>query len=402
MMRQTWRWFGQHDTITTAHMRQAGVEGIVTALHDIAPGVVWSQNDINARKSLIESMPDGSPSGLTWDVVESLPVSEVIKTKSAGYEAHIAAYRESLRNLAACGVQVVCYNFMPVLDWTRTVLRNPLPHGGTTMLFDLVDFAAFDLYMLKRPAAVDDYPEECRTLAHARFEAMSEAERLGLINNIVAGLPGSNESWTLDDIRAHLQTYADIGADALRANLIDFLAEVAPLAQELGLRMCCHPDDPPFPLLGLPRIMSNLADYTAVVRAVDMPSNGVTFCTGSLGVNPDFDGPAFVEALGDRIHFAHLRNTTRLDPAFGERSSFYEAAHLGGDTDMVATVRALLAEQNKRKAAGRADWQIPMRPDHGQDLLDDVGRGGMPGYPMIGRMRGLAELRGVMAALSAA
>lgn len=392
-MRQTWRWFGPADTISIAEIRQTGAAGIVSALHHIPSGAVWSEAEIARRKAEIET-----GSGLTWDVVESLPVSEAIKTQTGPWLDHIAAYRDSLRNLAATGPKTICYNFMPVLDWTRTALRAPLPHGGTAMRFDLTDFAMFDLHLLARPGAAEDYTDAVRADAARRFAETDDTARAQLVNNIVAGLPGANDSWSLDDVRALLATYSGIDARRLRQNLIDFLAEVAPVAEGLGLRLCCHPDDPPFSLMGLPRVMSDLADYRAVLEAVDLPANGVTFCTGSLGVRADFDPVAFVETLGARIHFVHLRNTRR--DGNGNRVSFMESDHLAGDTDMVATLRALLAEEHRRKAEGRADWELPMRPDHGHDLLDDHRRASQPGYPLIGRMKGLAELRGVIAALS--
>jgi mannonate dehydratase len=392
-MRQTWRWFGPADTISIAEIRQTGAAGIVSALHHIPPGAVWSEAEIARRKAEIET-----GSGLTWDVVESLPVSEAIKTQTGPWRDHIAAYKDSLRNLAATGPKTICYNFLPVLDWTRTALRAPLPHGGTAMRFDLTDFAMFDLHLLARPGAAEDYTDAVRAEAARRFAETDDTARAQLVNNIVAGLPGANDSWSLDDVRALLATYSGIDATRLRQNLIDFLAEVAPVAEELDLRLCCHPDDPPFSLMGLPRVMSDLADYRAVLAAVDLPANGVTFCTGSLGVRADFDPVAFVDALGARIHFVHLRNTRR--DGNGDRVSFIESDHLAGDTDMVATLRALLAEERRRKAEGRADWELPMRPDHGHDLLDDHRRASQPGYPLIGRMKGLAELRGVIAALS--
>ncbi|MDE3120896.1 MAG: mannonate dehydratase [Paracoccaceae bacterium] len=399
-MKQTWRWFGPHDTVSVDEMLQAGVQGVVSALHHLPPGTVWPVEEIRKRQAQIGTRADGTPSGLGWDVVESLVVSETIKTKGTGYGEHIAAWKASLENLAACGVETICYNFMPILDWTRTRLRAPMPHGGTAMLFDLVDFAAFDIHILARPGAAEDHGPEIAEAAHARFAAMDDAARKALRDNIVAGLPGANDSWTLDEIRALLSTYAGITPDRLSQNLIDFLAQVVPTAERLGLRLCCHPDDPPFPLLGLPRVMSNADDYARTLAAVDSPASGVTFCTGSLGVAPNFDPVRFIERLGGRIHFVHLRNTTRIAPATPRRTSFYEAAHLEGDTDMVATIRALLAEETRRRAAGRRDAQIPMRPDHGQDILDDRKRASMPGYPLIGRMRGLAELRGVMTALA--
>lgn len=399
-MRQTWRWFGPADTVNISDLPQVGVEGVVSALHHIENGTVWSPEAIEKRKLEIERLPNGAASGVTWDVVESLPVSEVIKTKGSDYKSHIENYCRSLENLASAGLYTICYNFMPVLDWTRTNLRAPMPTGASAMLFDLVDFIAFDLFILERPGGASDYSSDIVSDAERRFAQMDDAAKLALQQNIVAGLPGANDGWTAEEIRDHLATYSGMTRDVLRQNLIDFLSEVIPTAERLGIRMCCHPDDPPFSLLGLPRIMSSEADYAAVMQAVDSHSNGITLCTGSLGVNPDFDGPGFVERLGDRIHFAHLRNTSRIAPADGSRTSFFEAEHLGGDTDMVGTVKALMAEQERRKAEGRADWQIPMRPDHGQDLLHDQKQESMPGYPLIGRMRGLAELRGVMAAVS--
>ncbi|MBB5721827.1 mannonate dehydratase [Loktanella ponticola] len=398
-MKQTWRWFGPHDTISTADMRQCGVEGVVSALHHIQPGAVWSQNEIKKRQAQISTLPDGTPSGLAWDVVESLPVSETIKTKGPDYTTHIANYIESLRNLAACGIEVLCYNFMPILDWTRTDLHRAMDHGGTAMSFNLIDFVAFDVHILERGAASDDYSTDTLAQAAERFAGLDTAARKQLQNNIIAGLPGANDAWSLQEVRDNLATYADIDAAKLFSNMIDFLAQVAPVAQEVGIRMCCHPDDPPFPLLGLPRIMSTQADYTRLIADVDLDANGITFCTGSLGVDPDFDGPQFIRDLGHRIHFAHLRNTKREMPHDGKRTSFHEAPHLGGDTNMVAVMRALLDEEAKRRASGRTDHSIPMRPDHGQNILDDLTRDSMPGYPLIGRMRGLAELRGIMAAL---
>ena len=391
-MKQCWRWFGPDDPISLPALQQVGVEGIVTALHHIPPGAVWDEQSIADRQAQLAT------AGYQWDVVESLPVSEAIKTQTADMSAHVATYKTSLQALANRGIHVVCYNFMPILDWTRTSLRAPQPHGGTAMLFDLTDFAAFDLCILKRVGAAQDYSEETRGAACSRFQDMSDQAKTKLQQNITAGLPGANDQWSVEDVRALLGTYTGITPDRLRANLIDFLAEVAPAAQELGLRLCCHPDDPPFSLLGLPRVMSTSGDYEAVLKAVDLPSNGATLCTGSLGVAPGFDGAGFVRQHGPRIHFAHLRNTKRIAGTDPLKPDFYEAAHLEGDTDMVGTIRALIQEEARRKSEGRADWQIPMRPDHGQELLSDLGGHSTPGYPLIGRMRGLAELRGVMAA----
>lgn len=398
-MRQTWRWFGPEDTVGIDELLQVGVEGVVSALHGLAPGQVWTVEAIRERQRLIATRPSGEPSGIAWEVAESLPVSEDIKTQSADCAEHIAAYQQSLRNLATCGIHTVCYNFMPILDWTRTDLAARRRHGGSAMLFDLLDFAVFDLCILERAGAEQDYPAEFLEQARERFSHLSPEQCVALQNNIVAGLPGATDKWTVEDVRHHLASYADIDAPVLRRHLIDFLQQVVPIAEEVGINLCCHPDDPPFSLLGLPRIMSCEDDYAQVLDAVDSPNSGITFCTGSLGVNAGVDAVGFIKRLGHRIHFAHLRNTTRIQPAFAEKTSFYEAAHLEGDTDMVAVIAALLDEQARRRAEGRSDAVIPMRPDHGQDLLDDLKRDSMPGYPLIGRMRGLAELRGVIAGI---
>jgi len=397
-MRQTWRWFGPQDLVSIDDMLQAGVQGVVSALHHVPTGAVWEPAEIARRKEEIGRRADGSPSGLAWEVVESLPVSEDIKKQRGAWRAHLAGYRQSLRNLAAAGIEVVCYNFMPVLDWTRTDLAWRVAHGGTCMRFDLADFAAFDLHILRRPGAAVDYPADLRDEAATRFAAMDDARKRQLARNIAFGLPGAAESLTLEDLRAHLDEYGAITADDLRAHLVTFLEEVVPVAEEVGIRMCCHPDDPPFPLLGLPRIVSTEADYAAIMAAVDSSANGITLCSGSLGARPDNDLPGMMRRLGDRVHFLHLRNVKR--EGAGIRGSFHEAEHLGGDTDMVALIAAAIAEERRRKAAGRADHVIPMRPDHGQDILDDLKRRAQPGYPAIGRLKGLAELRGVMTALT--
>ena len=397
-MKQTWRWFGPKDMVSIDDIRQAGAIGIVSALHHVPTGAVWTAEEIARRQREIATMKDGAPSTLTWDVVESLPVSEDIKKQSGEWRNHIAAYKESLKNLAAAGIEVICYNFMPVLDWTRTDLAYRLPTGGTCMRFDLTDFAAFDLHILRRPGAMDDFPDDLREAASARFAAMSDTRKEQLARNIVFGLPGAAENFSLEDVRRHLAEYGRIGAQTLRANMAAFLEQVAPVAQDLGLRLCCHPDDPPFPLLGLPRIMSTEADYRWLTRAVDLPANGITLCSGSLGARPGNDLPGMMERLGERVHFLHLRNVARETE--GIPCSFHEAEHLGGGTDMVALVKAALDEEARRRAAGRADASIPFRPDHGQDILDDLGRQAQPGYPSIGRLKGLAELRGVIAALS--
>ena len=400
-MRQTWRWFGPVDPVGVDDMLQAGVEGVVTALHHVPPGVALTDEAIARRQAEVATRGDGSASGLAWEVIESLPVSEAIKTQGPDCAAHLAAWRASLEALARAGIGTVCYNFMPVLDWTRTVLRCPMPHGGTAMAFDLIDFAAFDLHLLARPGAADDYGAALRAEAERRVAGLDDVGRAALARACLSGLPGEAEAMTVDRLRGLLHGYAGIDDARLRGHLADFLAEVVPTAERLGLRLCCHPDDPPFPLLGLPRIVSDQGDYRRLVEAVPSPANGITFCTGSLGVRHDFDPVAFLAELGPHVHFAHLRTTTRDGAADGARVSFHEALHLEGDVDLAATVRALMAEEARRRAEGRADAEIPMRADHGQELLSDVGAGGTPGYPLVGRMRGLAELRGLMAASNA-
>ena len=397
-MRQTWRWFGPQDRVSVDDMCQAGVEGVVSALHHVPTGAVWTPDAIAQRQAEIARMADGSPSGLSWEVVESLPVSEDIKKQRGAWRAHIANYKTSLTHLREAGIRVICYNFMPVLDWTRTDLAWRRPTGATCMRFDFTDFAAFDIHTLARPGAEEDYPEAIREEAARRHAAMGDAPRAALARNVTFGLPGAAETFTLEDVRAHLAEYGAITPERLRANLIDFLTEVAPHAELLGLRLCCHPDDPPFPLLGLPRIMSTEADYAAVMAAVDLRANGITLCSGSLGARPDNDLPGMMQRLGDRVHFLHLRNVTREGDSI--RGSFFEDEHLKGGTDMVALIAAVLREEARRRAAGRPDSEIPMRPDHGQDILDDHNRRTQPGYPAIGRLKGLAELRGIMTALA--
>ena len=397
-MRQTWRWFGPNDRVSIDDMLQAGVQGVVTALHHVPTGTVWTPEQIALRQSQLAVMRDGTPSGLEWEVVESLPVSEAIKTQSGNWRAHVQNWIASMRNLHAAGIRVICYNFMPVLDWTRTDLEWRRPNGARCMRFDLTDFAAFDIHILERPGAAEDFPEDIRDAAARRFADMDDAARQQLAGNVVFGLPGAAEHLTMGDVRDLLQTYAPVADAVLRRNFNDFLEQVAPVAQDLGMRLCCHPDDPPFPLLGLPRVMSTEADYVERMAAVDLPANGITLCSGSLGARHDNDLPGMMRRLGDRVHFLHLRNVRRDSDTIP--ASFFEDEHLTGQTDMVDLIDAVLAEEARRRAAGREDWRIPMRPDHGQDILDDIGRGGQPGYPAIGRLKGLAELRGVELALS--
>ena len=396
-MRQTWRWFGPVDKVTISDVRQAGAQGVVTALHHVTTGQAWPAAEIEKRKAEVATLPDGSPSGLAWEVVESLPVSEAIRTQSGDWRGDLERYRTSLTHLADAGIRTVCYNFMPVLDWTRTDLAAPMVHGGRAMRFDLVDFAAFDLFVLQRPGAADDFSADVQAQARRRADAMDDEQKAWLTRNIIAGLPGSAEHWTIATVREKLDDYAAIDGDRLRQNHVDFLSEVTGHAEQLDMHLCCHPDDPPWPLLGLPRVMSTAGDFRALLSAVDSPSAGLTFCTGSLGARPDNDIVAMVEEFAPRIHFVHLRNVTRETQ--GVPCSFFEDEHLCGDTDMVAVLAALLAEEGRRRDEGRADSSIPMRPDHGQDILDDLDRGAQPGYPAIGRLKGLAELRGIMAAL---
>ena len=391
-MRHTWRWFGPIDKVGVEDAAQAGAQGIVSALHHIPTGEVWPMEEIGKRHDEIRA------GGLVWDVVESVPISESIKTQTGDWRSHIANWQETLRRLSASGIRTVCYNFMPVLDWTRTDLRWTARHGAKAMRFDLIDFVAFDLHLLKRPGAAEDYEEAIREKAAVRFAQMPDERRTALSKNIGAGLPGSADGYTLPQLLELLQTYSGITREKLQQHLVDFLSEVTPVAERVGINICAHPDDPPWALLGLPRILSSEEDYLRMLAAVDSPANGVTFCTGSLGARASNDLPAMVRRLAPRIHFVHLRNVHREEE--GTPCSFFEDEHLEGDTDMVAVIAELLAEEKRRKAQGRSDHQIPMRPDHGQEILDDLKRGAQPGYPAIGRLKGLAELRGIERALS--
>jgi mannonate dehydratase len=388
-MLETWRWFGPLDDIRLDEVRQTGAAGIVTALHEIPYGEVWPVEAIRRRQELMAA------SGFPWSVVESLPVHERIKLGEGPLEPLFDAYRQSLRNLAACGVRTVCYNFMPVIDWTRTDLSYPLANGATALRFDAVRFAAFDVFMLQRAGAEASHSRENVAAARRWFDAASESDKDGLLAAIMAGLPGAYDRYDIDGLRVMLARYEGIDAAALRANLVRFLQAVVPTAEEAGIKLCIHPDDPPRPLMGLPRIVSTHDDLSHLINAVPSPANGVTFCTGSLGAGADNDVPAMAQDFAPYTAFAHLRNVSKESDG-----SFHEADHLGGDTDMVRVVRALLEEEERRRADGREDWQIPFRPDHGHVLLSDAGRKTHPGYTLIGRMKGLAELRGVIAALS--
>ena len=376
-LQQTWRWFGPGDPVSLADVRQTGATGIVTALHQIPHGAVWPVAAIRERQAEIRA------AGLDWTVVESVTISEAIKTRSGAFRQHIRNYKQSLRNLAECGLQVVTYNFMPVNDWTRTNLNYAMPDGAKALYFNWFDLAVFDIHLLKRPNAADDYPVAMVAEAERRFGRYISAECEQLADIIMFGIPGEAKQ-TLAGMRAKLATYADINAETLRENLTDFLAEIAPMADELGIRLAIHPDDPPFPIFGLPRIASRAEDFEHILMKVPNKSNGMCFCTGSLGANPINNLPAMARQLGNRIHFVHLRNVRK-----DEHGNFYEAAHLDGDVDMYAVMREILAVQQ------RVVYPIPFRPDHGHQMLDDLHKTTNPGYSCIGRMRGLAELRGL-------
>jgi mannonate dehydratase len=384
LMEETMRWYGPADPVSLWDIRQAGCTGVVTALHHIAVGEIWTVEEIGKRKAEVAA------AGMRWTVIESLPVHEDIKKHTGKYQHYIANYQESLRNVAKAGLEIVTYNFMPILDWMRTDIAYEMPDHSKALRFEKSAFVAFDLFLLKRPGAEKDYTKEERAAAERRLASMTAAEKETLYRNTLLGLPGSEERFTEEQILAALRTYEGIDAAKLKQHLFYFLQQVVPVAEACGLKMAIHPDDPPFPILGLPRIVSTEQDARELLDCAPSPANGLCFCTGSYGVRPDNDLPGMVRRLGDHIHFIHLRATKR-----DEAGNFFEADHLGGDVDMVAVVREILAVQKKQGIS------IPMRPDHGHQMLDDLKKTTYPGYSAIGRLRGLAELRGIQHALAA-
>ena len=384
-MKQTWRWFGPDDLVLLPHIKQAGATGIVTALHHMNRGQAWTDGEVQKRKAQIEAQ------GLTWDVVESIAVPESIKTRSGNFREQIDNYKASLRAIGRAGIKTACYNFMAITDWTRTDLMWPLANGGYALRFDIVDFCAYDVLILKRRNAEADHPAERIAEAKTRMVSWPDSKAAELERNLIDWVPARETIYDRASFNKQLDGYRDLTVEGLQQNLFEFVAEIAPVAEDSGVRLAIHPDDPPFPLFGLPRVNSTADDSRKLLEAVDTQANGLTLCTGSYGANPANDLVDMAREFAPRIHFAHLRNT--MQEADG---SFYEAEHLDGDTDMVGVIAALLDEETRRSRDGRSDAQIPMRPDHGHLIVDDIGKNVNPGYSCIGRLKGLAELRGVM------
>jgi mannonate dehydratase len=387
-VQQTWRWFGPQDPVSLDHIKQAGATGVVSALHHLYRGDAWPIDEVQKRKAQIEAV------GLTWSVVESIPIHNSIKLQSGPFRQFTDAWKDSLRAIAKSGIKVVCYNFMPVLDWTRTDLRWQLPSTGYALRFDLTDFAAYDLFILRRPHAEQDYNEARVSAARSHYDQMPAARRDELEQTIIAGLPGGEGSYDRASLQTLIAEYSGMKPDDLRSHLISFLKEVVPVAHELGVRLAIHPDDPPWTLFGLPRVVSTAQDARAILAGVDSEANGLTFCVGSYGSRADNDLGAMVTEFASRIHFVHLRQVMREPDG-----SFYEAEHLNGSSDMIGIISAILREESRRRGQKQADYEIPMRPDHGHLLADDISRRTNPGYSLIGRLKGLAELRGVIKGL---
>lgn len=389
-MKQTWRWFGPDDPVTLAHVRQAGASGVVTALHHLNDGRAWPMDEVLKRKAEVEA------AGLTWSVVESVIVHEDIKTRTGRYRELIDNYKASIRAVAEAGIETICYNFMAITDWTRTDLEFPMPHGGTALRFDMIELCVYDLFMLKREGAEADHPPDRIDAARKRHAVMSNSDKARIERNLIEWVPAREFVYDRESFRRLLAIYAEMTVEDFRSNLFAFLAEIIPVAEEAGVRMAIHPDDPPFPIFGLPRVVCRASDAAALLASTPSHANGLTLCTGSYGASAANDLVAMASAFAPQIHFAHLRNVTREPDG-----SFHESEHLGGDVDMIQVVAALMREERRRRAEGRSDWEIPMRPDHGHVILDDVGKKVNPGYSGIGRLKGLAELRGVMRTIDA-